>query len=99
MPRRAAATMVVRRAVAAIPAPCKWGPTAFAADVTLVCSVRQESRNGKGGVTISVLADPLPWDPMHRYLLELVDGNGLNVCGLDMIPGDIKGRSQKRGNE
>ena len=91
--------MVVRRANATVPAFCKWSPTALAADVALIRSVRQESCNSKCGVAISVLADPLPWDPVHRYLLELIDGNWLDVCGLDMIPGDIEGRSQEWSDE
>ena len=59
----------------------------------------QKPRHGEGRVTISVLSDPLSWNLIYCYPLQLEDGNGLDVGDFDMIPGDLPSGSQEREQE
>ena len=88
--------MMVARAIIAEKAALIWYPGKPSTDVALVLSVLKQTCNRKGGVSVSVFSDPLPWNSVHGYFLQLIDGNWLNLSCSDRIPGDIESGCEER---
>ena len=81
--------MMVARALVAVPAALVGEPGIVSTDITLILPVPQQIGNRKGGVAIPIFSDPFPRNPVHGHSFELVDGDRFDLCGFDMVPGDI----------
>ena len=82
--------MMVAWTLLAIVAGFKRDPCEATADVTLILPVLKEIRDCKDRITIPVFSDPLSWYHMNCYLLELIDGNRLNLTRFDVRPDNFK---------